>query len=103
MAVEGDAEWDVFFNSSEFAKAATYTPSGGAAVSCTVIIDDEVEIRDGAGQVVDTATVAHFRRDEVDAPARDATLAITGGATYMVNGILRQDVGVVVASIRENG
>lgn len=39
MPVESAADRAAFFNTDEFAEAATYTPSGGSPVPCVVIVD----------------------------------------------------------------
>ena len=39
MAVESAADRAAFFNTDEFGEAGRYTPPGGAAVDCTLIVD----------------------------------------------------------------
>lgn len=39
MPVESAADRAAFFNTDEFAEAASYTPPGGSPVPCTVIVD----------------------------------------------------------------
>ena len=39
MPVESAADRGAFFNTDEFGEAGRYTPPGGAAVDCTLIVD----------------------------------------------------------------
>lgn len=46
MAIEGDTERAIFFSTSDFADAGTYTPSGGSASTVNGIFDQDYSLAD---------------------------------------------------------
>lgn len=82
MAIETAADRAAFF--ADDGRAATYTPPAGAAQACTVLLDGPSEDAGllGPGRRV-RAWSARVRADEIDAPARGATLVV-GALTFIV-------------------
>lgn len=74
MPVESAADRVAFFNADEFGLAATYTPPGGPAVQCTILVNRA----DPAAEFGQAAPVAGqvelaVNADEIAAPARGGT------------------------------
>ena len=55
MAIESDTERAVFLATSDFAQAATYTPSGGSGASINGVFDNGDGLVDLGGRVGVTA------------------------------------------------
>lgn len=51
MAIEGDTERAIFFSTSDFADAGTYTPSGGSAATVNGIFDKDFNLADFGASV----------------------------------------------------
>jgi hypothetical protein len=83
-----------------WAKAATYTPPAGVAVSVTVVVGKPEQLSDGGfmpagfqlgAEAQADALVARVRRSEIPLPVKAATLAIDG-LTYPVRHVGELDV-----------
>jgi len=71
----------VFFNTDEFAEAATYTPSGGAAKTIGMIPDDEVPATQSPAPANDSMTIL-VMASEVTDPGYGDTYLIDGVTLY---------------------
>lgn len=98
MIHEDDA--GVFFNTDEFGQAATYTPRGGAAVSCTVVLERNVEREGTDGIGVVNAFECSFQRSEVSSPIRNAAVVVDG-TTYLLEERIDEDESHVVMTAKE--
>lgn len=78
-----------FFDTDDFAVAATYTPSGGLAKTVNVIFDNAALDRLG---IVATNPVALCRAEDVSAPTGADTLVVNG-TTYKIKDADEQDDG----------
>ena len=68
-------------------RAATYTPYGGAAASCTVLLDPgSIEVRSEGGELVAQHDEITFNRDEVSEPTKDAIVVIASVGTWRLVG-----------------
>lgn len=68
-----------------FADTATYAaPGGGAAVPCTVMVDEAVQVFGDAGEVVGTRTLVTLFQAEVANPLRGGTV-VADGSTYKLD------------------
>jgi hypothetical protein len=90
-----------FFSESDFAHAATFTPSGGSAVTVNGIFDAEYAAVEGDGQVAIASTMPVFQCRSVDAPdAYNATLVVAG-ATYRVVEVKPDGTGVTMLVLED--
>lgn len=91
MAAENAADRSAFVHGDGFGVSATYTPSGGAASTINVILDQPHTVADiGELGALDVAYRARVRADDVAAPAAGDSLVV-GSQTFTVRGF-RQDV-----------
>lgn len=93
MAIDRSALADACFE--EFGEAATYTPSGGAAASVSVIVSapDRVIALGSAGAIVPDVEV-DLRVSEVAAPAKGDAISVRG-TTYTVATVQLDRGGVI--------
>lgn len=106
MPFEIAADRAAFFSVDDDGASATYTPAGGAAVSCTVLLRQGVEV---VGGQIDNLRGTHtviVRKSEVTAPARDATFAVTDPVSavvtsYRVERIVKDDGGILSVACTE--
>lgn len=84
-----------------FGEAGTYTPSGSAAQSITVIREHNVDFAPGGAEslVVERRTVLHIRKTEIASPGRGDT-CVVDGTTYTVDAVLSDDGHIVQAVAR---
>ena len=90
-----------FFDTTEFAVAGTYTPSGGSPVPVDVVLTRDVEIAPSGYDTImsDRVTVAAFSKSVVASPAKDATLVV-GSETWTVQRVIFDDGSIVQAALR---
>ena len=85
MSNLNDTAIDPFFNTAEFAVAATYTPSGGQAASINVLfIEPGTTLNIGGEEVITTAPIAICKTSEVSTAGHGATLLISGTTYYVM-------------------
>lgn len=92
MAVESAEDLAAFFDPDEFAQAATYTPSGGSAVDCDVLINRADRDLGGA---FDTRTITEgitisARKAQIVAPEEGGIFAV-GAESFKIVGSPRLD------------
>lgn len=86
MAIEAAADLAGMFDADEFAVSATYTPSGGSAVSCSVLLDrPEEELSLGRVGVVSSRRVIFARLAEIGAGVARGDAIVVGGETLTIN------------------
>lgn len=95
MAVEDAADLAGFFEASEFAEAAVFTPAGGGGVAITVLMA-RPQLSAGLGGLGISAPqrIALVRKSDVAAPARGDALAV-GAETLIVKDITLDDSGLI--------
>ena len=72
-------------NVDEFGVRATYTPSGGAASTISVIFDNDVQEQDTGGQITFVTAVPRVIARTIDVSNADEGDAITiNGVNYIV-------------------
>lgn len=93
MAIDRTALADACFE--EFGEAATYTPSGGAAASVTVIVSapDKVIGLGSVGAIVPNV-IADLRLSDVAEPARGDAITVRG-TNYTVSTVERMACGTI--------
>jgi len=80
LAAQLTTDLSVFFNTDEFAVAASYTPSGGTAKTINVIFDKDYAALSGVGDYRD---VCLAKASDVSAAKPGETLVI-GSTTYKI-------------------
>ena len=82
----------VFFNTDEFAEAATYTPSGGSPASINVILSGEDHDREDTGTGKKKRRTARLmvKRTDVASPGHGDTVTINSESWAVID-ILSQD------------
>ena len=95
MAVEDAADLAGFFEDSEFAAAAVFTPSGGSGVPVTLLMA-RPQVSAGLGGLGISAPqrIALVRKSEIAAPARGDALAV-GAETLIVKEVTLDDSGLI--------
>ena len=94
---------DVFFSSDDFAQAATYTPSGGVAVSVNVIFDDEYTGTNlGTGEIDTAAPQVRVITGDVTGIKNGDTFIINS-VTYYVISCQPDGTGVSVVQLSKRG
>lgn len=95
----------------EFGATATYTPSGGVAVSTTVMVNPDINFFGGEIEVARDDDVLVFLRSAVNRPARSASIVITDedsphyGSTFIVQELVpdkRKTFTIAVYVEKEN-
>lgn len=95
MAVEGDTERAVFLDQSDFAQAATYTPSGGSGSSISGIFDAADGLVDLGGRVGVTSDDPQFHCRTSDvASAAEGDALVTGGVNYTIRDVIDDGTGM---------
>ena len=86
-----DARARIAFAAAGLADTATYTPAVGTPVACTALVDMDVA-RYGLQSTASnsTALVSLFHA-EVPSPAKDAVVAIDGGACWKLVRVFSRD------------
>lgn len=101
MAVETAADLEVFFNTDEFAKGATYTPpGGGSAAPCSILIgdlaDDDGEKRaEFRGAAPATGFLVSVLKTQVEAPAAGGVFAVGSSIYTIVGAPALDDTGAI--------
>lgn len=80
---------------ADFGETATFTPSGGAGVSVTGILDNDYEAVDAGGSVSFAVTRPRFvcRSSDIPAAADGDTLTI-GGVAYTIRVVMPDGTGM---------
>ena len=75
-----------------FGEAATYTPKGGTAVACTVLVEHDLTQYGETARVQGKSAVIGVRTSQVPIqPRRGDVFAVTGGKSYAVDSMLSSD------------
>jgi len=97
MAIEGDTERAIFFDTSDFGISATYTPDGGSAATVSGILDKDFALADlGGGVGVASADPRFVCRTSDVASAAGGDTLVAGGITYTVRAVEDDGTGVTV-------
>ena len=101
LAADITADPSIFFDSSEFAQAATYTPNGGAPVDITVIFDPENIGFDAYSEAPnnESATALCKTSDVPNAAHKDTLL--TGGVTYEIRTVEVGQAGITTLTLNK--
>lgn len=67
------------FADAGMADAATYTPAGGTAVPCQVLVDRAAQFFGDVGEVAGRRVVVSLFLDDVPSPARGGVVTLTDG------------------------
>ena len=95
MAIESDTERTVFLATSDFAQAATYTPSGGSGASINGVFDNGDGLVDLGGRVGVTSGDPQFvccTSDVFSAAEGDAL--VTGSVNYTIRDVIDDGTGM---------
>jgi hypothetical protein len=100
MAIEGDTERAIFFNSSDFADAATYTPAGGSAATVNGIFDKDYSLADFGGSVGVGSNDPRFicRTSDVSGAASGGQLVVRS-VTYIIRQVEDDGTGVTTLTL----
>ena len=114
MALEFDSDFDGYFDSSfGHGVSATYTPSGGSALTIKVILEDEYLSVDGLSVGVESSTpVAYCKTKDVSSASHGDSLVfsaqtdldgntIKSAKTYSVVNVQPDNTGVTVLILQE--
>jgi len=95
MAIEGDDERAIFFSTSDFADAGTYTPSGGSAATVNGIFDKDYSLADLGGSVAIGSNDPRFvcRTSDVSSAAAGDQLVVRS-VTYIVRQVEDDSTGI---------
>jgi hypothetical protein len=89
---EFDAEAADAFVGAGIGSMATYTPPGGSAAVCTVLVDFNPASEGEVVTFADSIVVVTLFKAEVPAPKRDAVVAISGtGISYVLDAFRAED------------
>lgn len=101
MAIDTAADVATLFATAEHAVAATYTPTGGPAISTEVIIDRDLEIYRPDGYVLasERQTVILLQVPDVATSKRGDTV-LAGATTYTVDEVIEDDGAVRAVVVR---
>ena len=95
MAIEGDSERAVFFETDDFGTAATYTPSGGSSSTVNGIFDNDYALADPLGGVGVGSADPRFVCRTVDvATAANGDALVVNSVTYTVCNVEDDGTGV---------
>jgi len=97
MAVEVAADRAIFFSTTDFASAATYTPTGGSAATVNGIFDNGYSEVDMGGQVAVASTDPQFTcaTSDVSGAAEGDALTVSS-VDYTVRRVEPDGTGVTV-------
>ena len=95
MGVENNTERAVFLATSDFAQAATYTPSGGCGSSINGVFDNGDGLVDLGGRVGVTSGDPQFvcRTSDVSSAAEGDAL-VTGSTNYTIRDVIDDGTGM---------
>ena len=92
----------VFFDADDFGTDATYTPSGGSAVTIRVIFDDVFHaVSPQEGEVEVSGPQALARTADVPSAGHSDTLAVHG-VTYKVIGVQPDGSGLTLLTLSKD-
>lgn len=102
MAVETDTERAIFFGVDDFGTAATYTPSGGSAVTVNGIFEDDYEAIEAGGGVAFgiTSPTFHVKTSDVADASEGDSLAV-GGVSYIIRVVMQDGTGLTMLQLEE--
>lgn len=102
MAVETDTERSIFFNSSEFASSASYTPVGGSASTISGIFDDEHQSIDAGGLVTVSSSSPVFQTLTSSVPsAAEGDTLVVSSTTYKVRVVMPDGTGTTMLQLEK--
>jgi len=95
MAIEGGTERAIFFSTSDFGDAATYTPSGGSAATVNGVFDKDYSLADLGGSVAIGSNDPRFvcRTSDVSSAASGDQLVVRS-VTYTVRTVEDDGTGI---------
>jgi|TARA_Y100001963_G_C6522724_1_gene327357 hypothetical protein len=95
MAIEGDTERAIFFSTSDFGDAGTYTPSGGSSSTVNGIFDKDYALADLGGSVGIGSNDPRFvcRTADVSSAAQGDALVVRS-TTYTVRSVEDDGTGI---------
>ena len=95
MAVEGDSERALFFQTDDFATGATYTPSGGSASTVNGVFTKEYSLADLGGVVGVGSNDPSFvcRTTDVSSAANGDAIVVNS-VTYTVRNVEDDGTGI---------
>ena len=95
MAIEGDTERAIFFSTSDFGDAATYTPSGGSAATVNGIFSKDYSLADLGGSISIGSNDPRFicRTTDVSSAASGDQLVVRS-VTYTVRQVEDDGTGI---------
>lgn len=91
---------NVFFNTSEFAYDAAYTPPNGSPIQTKIILDHEIETGSLESYVPEQTTSMDLIKSDVGEPVRNASIVIEVG-TYLVERKLSDDDFIVTVAVHK--
>lgn len=96
-----DENIDAFFDTDDFAVAATYTPSGGSASTVNGIFDDEYFDEVGGSVGIEGSQPRFMcNLEDVSAVSQGDALSV-GGITYQIVNVQKDGTGVVILVLEE--
>lgn len=96
-----DEDIDAFFDTDDFAVAATYTPSGGSASTVNGIFDDEYFDEVGGPVGIEGSQPKFMcKLEDVSAVSQGDALSV-GGITYQIVNVQKDGTGIVVLVLEE--
>lgn len=103
MAVESADDRAIFFSADDFGVTATYTPSGGGALSVNGIFDNEYFETDAGGEVAFALQqpMFHCRTADVPSAAEGDSLTVSG-VGYVVRNVRPDGTGMTMLILEEN-
>ena len=90
-----------FFETSDFAQSASYTPSGGSAATIYVIFDNEFSLSNIGIGFENSAPQVMAKTSDVSAATNGATIVIDS-VTYYVIGVEPDGTGVTRLILSKN-
>ena len=95
MAIEGDTERAVFFDTSDFGLSGTFTPSGGSSSTISGLFDSDYQLADLGGGVGVASADPRFVCRTVDvASAASGDALVVSSTTYTIRTVEDDGTGV---------
>lgn len=102
MAVETDIERAIFVSADDFGVTATYTPTGGEAVSISGIFDNDYQEVDAGGGVGFAVRQPRFHTPTANvASAAEGDSLVVNGTTYVIRVVMDDGTGMTMLAIEE--
>lgn len=100
MGIETETERAIFFDIDGFGSTATYTPSGGDAVSINGIYEDDYELLDAGGTVGFASSSPTFQCSTADVSGAAEGDALTvGGVNYIIRVVMDDGTGITMLQL----